>query len=371
MKQTPNILVAPLDWGIGHATRCIPIIEALLLKGANVILASDGRALELLKREFPQLTHIRLRGYEVSYPKTAAMTPKLMRLAPYILKAIKKEHQELKEIIQKYNIHAVISDNRYGLWNRSVPCIFITHQLMIKMPKPIKYMELPFRQLVKKFVAKYDECWIPDFAGKKVNLSGDLSHKYKIPKNAYFIGPLSGMYSDEDVIDQDTEYQLFVLLSGPEPQRSLLEEKILSQLRNSNLKAIVVCGRPESNEHYLLTPDIEVFSYLPSKKIKELIAKSNLILSRPGYSTVMDLAACGKPAIFIPTPGQTEQKYLASYYLKNRIFFSMRQKDFDLIQAIEQSQQFEGVLLRYNPSLLHERIEYVLELIENNMNFTA
>ena len=185
-----NILVAPLDWGLGHATRCIPIIRKLLNRDANVIIAGSGRSFELLKKEFPNLTFVLLPGYNITYPRTGFIAGMMLGQMPKLLLRVFLEHQRLKAIVQNYDVHAVISDNRFGLWHRTVPTVYMTHQVLIRMPGMLRHLE-PVISAIHRFVMrKYSECWIPDNEGE-LNLSGDLAHKCKPPENSHYIGPLS------------------------------------------------------------------------------------------------------------------------------------------------------------------------------------
>ncbi|NQU06349.1 MAG: glycosyltransferase, partial [Calditrichaeota bacterium] len=190
-----NILVCPLDWGIGHATRSTPIIRVLVEAEMNVIIAADGRPYALLEKEFPNLEMIRLPGYKVSYPQDAGMTAAMIRQIPQMMRGIVNEHNLLKSIINKRNIDLVISDGRFGLWSRQIPCVYLTHQLIVKFPKSLKSFEHVFYKWHCHVIKRYTECWIPDLSGEP-NLSGDLSHKYTTPSNCYYIGTLSRFSTD-------------------------------------------------------------------------------------------------------------------------------------------------------------------------------
>lgn len=220
-----RVLIAPLDWGLGHSTRCIPIIRYLLERGVEVVIGADGRPMQLLRMEFPSLEFVQMSGYNISYPKRGSMALKIAVQIPKILAGIKREHELLKKIIQENKIDAVISDNRFGLWSKEIPCVFITHQVMVKSPFGEKWIH----QLNKKYISRYTECWVPD--SEKDGLSGDLAHKFKLPENAKFIGMLSRFYTPQppSMVELSVN-SLLVILSGPEPQRTVLEGKIIKQL---------------------------------------------------------------------------------------------------------------------------------------------
>ncbi len=362
MRSKKNILVCPLNWGIGHATRCIPIINKLLEYNQNIIIAADERPLALLKKEFPDLQFIVFPGYNVLYPRKGSMVFKILEYSLRILKDIYIEHKKLKAIIKKHNIDIVISDNRYGLWNNDVFSVFMTHQLMIKCPEIIKFAEPVLNIIIKNFIKKYDECWIPDYQGD-INLSGDLSHKYKLPSNTYYIGPLSRFFLKTNKIDKTVKinYDVLFMISGPEPQRTIFEKIIFAQLKNSNIKAIVVRGITEKRKEYNLNDNIKVFSHLKSDEMKKNIQQSGIVICRSGYSSVMDLVALGKKAVFVPTPGQTEQKYLAEYLFNKNLYYFINQKKFNLKNAIKQCIDFSGFPIEYDFSLLENRISLLLK----------
>ena len=360
MISKTNILICPLDWGIGHASRCVPIIRKLLVQDSNIIIAASNRPLSFLKREFPDLEFIDFPGYDIQYPTNGKMTTKMIWAAPKILCGIRREHRVLKKIILDKKIDIVISDHRYGLWNKKIKSIFITHQLMIKCPPGLKFLEPFLRRINRHFICKYDECWVPDYEGKD-NFSGDLSHLKKIPSHVFFIGPLSRFSSDQhDEILYNPllkNYNLMVILSGPEPQRTILEEKIFHQLKGSDYKTIVILGKPEEDKHYFLSENIEVFSHLTKDEFRNYMIQSSLIICRPGYSGIMDLATLNKKAIFIPTPGQTEQEYLAEYFSEKNFAFYMNQQQFDLKTAIEKSFSYSELNIMEKTDLLDDRIQ--------------
>ena len=183
MQEKKRVIVAPLDWGLGHATRCIPVIRELLRHDVEVIIAADGRAALLLKEEFPQLTHVHLSGYKVRYSSSFSMMLSMALQIPKIIFAIRREHSQLKKIIQQYQPQAIISDNRYGLWNKKIYSVFITHQLMVKCPKPLSFLESILHRIILSYVNRYHECWIPDVDGEEnisvTNIIALMNTKYR------------------------------------------------------------------------------------------------------------------------------------------------------------------------------------------------
>lgn len=344
-----RILICPLDWGIGHASRCIPIIKALQNEGAEVIIAADGRPLALLQKEFPQLETIIFKGYNPHYPNFGSVAWKMFLNMFPILIGIWKEHLRLKKIIRDYNITAVISDNRFGLWTRKVPCVYITHQLMIKAPWHLKPTE-PFLHLLHRFIIyQYDRCWVPDLIGEE-NLSGNLSHLYPIPAHAEFIGPLS-RFSIKKSIPQQENF-ILAIVSGPETQRTIFEELLIKQLTTCNQSAVLISGKTE-DETIEQQNNVTIYSHLETEKLETLIQKAAFVISRSGYSTIMDLSILKKKAVFIPTPGQTEQEYLAEFHSKKGNCLSFTQKHFDIGKAIAQVGKCNELSVFFNSKQLN------------------
>ena len=319
-----RILIAPLNWGLGHATRDVSIIRDLLKNENEVFVAGNLNTIRILNEEFPDLTFILFPSFSVKYSKQFLIL-KLIFSLPYFLFQIAKEHFKLKKIIKDYEIDVVISDNRFGLWNKKVRSIFITHQIMIKLPNSIKLFESLIYKLNNWFIKHYDECWIPDFEHDE-NLSGDLSHKYKKPKNAKFIGAQSRFILPEEKPEE--KEKLLVLLSGPEPHRTFLENQIIEQTKNIEIPTLIVRGLPhETQEMKQIHKNVFAISHFNSKILMREILTSKYIICRAGYSTIMDLHTLQKKAIIIPTPQQTEQEYLAEYLHKKKIFFAVNQEN--------------------------------------------
>jgi len=362
-----NVLISPLDWGIGHATRCVPVINELLKKNCNVIIASNGRSEEFLKKEYPLLKHISLNAYNIKYTKSgSSLVFKVVLQIPRILKAIVKEHHLLKRIVENNNINLIISDNRYGLWHKKVYSVFITHQLMIKMPVGFSFAEKIIHKIIGYFISKFDECWIPDYHDAD-NLSGDLSHKYKNEKNNFFIGPLS-RFSNTDLFKDNIQKQIDILflLSGPEPQRTIFETLIMNQVKNSSYKVVIVRGVTEKCEEEKLNENTVMYSHLSTEKMSELIDETKIVVARSGYSTVMDLLVLNAIAVLVPTPGQTEQEYLAAYLVHKKLFYSISQNKFNInaVTTLLDNPLPRRTFIHKNCEILTKRIDKIAENIE-------
>ncbi|CAN5607913.1 glycosyltransferase [soil metagenome] len=335
----PRILIAPLDWGLGHATRCVPIIYALLAKGCPVLIASSGPQETLLRAEFPQLTYLQLNGYAVAYSKKRLM----IRLATQLFKlknAIKAEHRWLEQIIAIHKIDWVISDNRYGLWSENIPCTFITHQLHVQMPPVFKWTENLIQVQLYDHIAHFSACWVPDLPDEDRGLSGQLGHPVKKPNIPnWYLGWLSRFNLQEEQLTFPSK--CLIILSGPEPQRTLLENILLKQLVHSKEKIILLRGLPNEKSLPSLPPNIVVYNHLPAPQMQQAFKQCEYLVSRSGYSTLMDAYTLQKKCIFIPTPGQTEQEYLGKRLAEKKMALVYKQDHFNLVTALKEAGSFD------------------------------
>ncbi len=331
-----TILVAPLDWGLGHATRCIPIIRSLLNNGHKLVIAAEGAQFILLNQEFPTIKFVELQGYRVKYNKNKHFfLLYLIAQIPSIIKTINAENVWLKQIVEDEMIDLIISDNRYGLFHKTIPSIFITHQLNIKAP--FKWLEQLIQSINYKYINQFTACWVPDMEGS-LNVGGVLSHPTKMPKMpVQYINLLSRF----EIKPIEQKYDLCVLLSGPEPQRTLLEEKIVNSIATINATILLVRGKPDSNQVLSVPNNVTVVNHLSTTLLGEAIQQSEFILSRSGYTTIMELLALQKKMILIPTPSQTEQEYLAINLMKQQLAITTSQDNIDLANLLKQARAFE------------------------------
>jgi uncharacterized protein (TIGR00661 family) len=345
-----RVLITPLDWGLGHATRCIPIIHIFLNKGFEVIIAGSGHSLNLLQQEFPQVKTFSLPAYNPVYASGSMIWQMARQLLKFI-KVIRKEHEKLQELIADEKIDLVISDNRYGCWSSKVPSFFITHQTNIIMPEGWKWMSSIVNYFNTRQINNFKVCLIPDTEDH--SLSGILSCNSSIKTK--YIGPLSRFSVTAESL---VKYDILIILSGPEPQRSLLEEIVIQQIHDSNKKVLIVRGVQGDNTRKV-TKSFEITDFLGGEELQQAIQESALIISRSGYSTIMDLAILGKQTVFIPTPGQTEQEYLAQRMKDQHIAYFMPQNNFNLHHALTEAEKYQGFAKEngYSDELLFEIVK--------------
>lgn len=331
-----HILICLLDWGLGHATRCIPIINELTRQGTKVTIAGSGASLSLLRSEFPQFDFQELPSYNVRYGRSKFFFLKLGWQVPKILRVIRDEHNAVAKIVQHIKPDCIISDNRYGCYAANVYSVFITHQLNIQLPGMLKWASGFTNALHRHLIKKFNACWVPDNA--QHTLTGQLTMTRNL--SARFIGPLSRFTFQES----KTEAGLVVgLVSGPETQRTIFENHLRKQFEALSTPSVIVRGLPQIEFSSEQVGNIMLISHLPTPQLQELLMRAELVIARSGYSTVMDLTVLRKQrVIFIPTPGQTEQEYLAAELSIQKIVVAKDQDQFSLSQALHDLNSCHG-----------------------------
>lgn len=354
-----RILIAPLDWGLGHTTRCVPVIRALQQRGATVVLAGNKLQEKVLLEEFPGCEFLPLQGYEVGYSHTSkGFLLKMMQQLPRITSVIQKENRWLQTLLARQKIDGVISDNRFGLYSRQVPCVFVTHQLGIKTGLG-RMSDWLVRLLNYRYINRFSRLWIPDFEGLQ-NLAGALSHPRSLPSATIsYLGPLTRIDGAPAVAGDRDQGVLFVI-SGPEPQRSIFEKKIFEQVRYIHQPVTIIRGLPLQEE----TPSVGnavVYNHLPARDMEAIMRAATFIVCRSGYSSVMDINALGQKAILIPTPGQPEQEYLAAWLAEAGFAPGGKQDSFNLEELFASAERFSySGFIPVNHALLHQAIDAFL-----------
>lgn len=260
----------------------------------------------------------------------------LLRQVPRLLKTIRYENEWLKKITEERKIDAIISDNRYGLYHPTLPCVMMTHQVLAKTNMG-GFADILLSKIHYKHIRKYRQCWVIDVAGSP-NLSGTLAHPKNMPENARFIGLLSQIAEENQ--SNVSEEHLLILLSGPEPQRSILSDMLWEQAKSLDQKIVFVEGSNEVAERTDFPASVSYYKQITKETLLPLLKAASIVICRSGYSTLMDLVALDKKAILIPTPGQTEQEYLGKYLHKEGVFFCVNQSRFHLQSTLDESKTF-------------------------------
>lgn len=325
LNDIKNILICPLEWGLGHAGRMIPVARRLQELNHNIFFGAGQELLLFLKGEVPEAVFIDFPGFRINYSRYLPQYLIILLKSPVLLFHILSEHFRLEKIIRNYSIDIVISDSRIGLWNREIKTVFITHQLRIAFPRTFRFLEFIGERLIRSVIKKYTWCFIPDLDGD-LNLSGRLSHGFSLHSNARYIGILSRL-SGRSSISPSGSGMCTVILSGPEPQRSILKQKIEKILLTMGKQSAILEGKPGDRGYSYRINNIVFYNHLREQDTINLLSGSDTIISRSGYTTIMELVSLGTSALLIPTPGQTEQEYLAEYMTQKGWFTSVAQKD--------------------------------------------
>jgi uncharacterized protein (TIGR00661 family) len=335
--EKPVVLLSPLDWGLGHTTRCIPIINELLHQGCKVIIACNSTQKALLSSEFPQLSYVHLSGYNLNYGKKRWGTiVRIILQTPKILIKINNENTWLNIFLKSQTVDLIISDNRFGLHVPGIPSVFITHQLYIKtgLGKPANRL---VQWLNYRRIKKFSGCWVPDQRGTQ-SLAGELSNPEKLPGiPTQYIGAISRFNTCKE---KASNIDVLIILSGPEPQRSILEKLVLSELYSLPGYKVLVRGLPKEGANVIEENNCTIYNHAPANLLNQLICDAEFVVSRSGYTTVMDLMKLRKKSVLVPTPGQAEQEYLAVHLYKQQLAYTVPQAQFSLTKALACARAF-------------------------------
>ncbi len=309
-----KILIAPLNWGLGHATRCAELVRRYLAEGHEVVLGGDGDSLVWLRRAFPDLRFVELAHLDLRYSKSRCQVGAMLRALPQLIRFSAEDMARLGHLLSVEPFDWVISDNRFGLWSDRTRCIYMTHQLHICLPRFFRWLEPLASRLHARIYKRYDEIWVPD---REANgLSGILGHPEHVPAKVRYIGPLSRFPASPIPRFTDSPYHTVVLLSGPEPQRTLLENELLHRFEGQTDSVLLVRGKVQEPFTRITKANITFVPWLNDSDLQSALLGADKIICRSGYSTIMDLDRLGilDKAEWIPTAGQPEQEYLASLW---------------------------------------------------------
>ncbi len=311
MSPRKRFLIAPLDWGLGHATRCIPIARALLRRGQDVLIAASGAPAVLLRKELPHLRIVPIVNYDMRY---GASVPALYARFPVMLLRVavraERERRETANLVAEHGIDTVISDNRFGCHSSGAYSVYLTHQMRIRMPPGFGWLEGALASAHRRIIDKYDMLWVPDVPGEG-NLTGTLTAPELLPDTHRFVGPLSRFGGAPEVRARETPLDLLVMISGPEPQRSLFERTIRRELATFDGRAVVLLGKPGIIRDREVDGGVTYLSHVSGERTRALLLSAKALVCRAGYTSIMELVTLRRTAILVPTPGQTEQEYLA------------------------------------------------------------
>jgi UDP:flavonoid glycosyltransferase YjiC (YdhE family) len=327
-----RILAAPLDWGLGHAARCTPIIAGLRERGCEVICAAHGPHAALLAEAFADMRFVPLVNYAIRYGRgAAALALRFPFMVARVYRCAAREHAEIARLARECEADAIIADQRFGAWSRETYSVYVTHQLRVLMPPGLGLLERLVAGRLHRAAERFDRVWIPDYEGED-NLAGDLTRGYPLPVRSRYIGPLSRF---EPAAGGASAHgpAAAAILSGPEPQRSLFERIVCDQLAKLDQDSLVVRGKP-GEQGCRRIGRMRVVSHLAPGELRDLLQSADALCCRGGYTTIMELDALGRNAILVPTPGQTEQEYVCGRLHARGRFWMEPQRRFDLRRGL-------------------------------------
>lgn len=355
-----TILICPLNWGIGHASRCVPIIRLLRSMKVRVIVAADGKPLSFLAQQFPDLDFEIFSSHTPAYSKRNHQTTKLLQQLPSFIENYQNDQKKIPELVKRTGANAVISDNRFGAFSRQVPSVYITHQLQIPLSGNLSVFSPLASRIHRQIISHYNQCWIPDFPDHN-SLAGKLSTPFASFKSFQFIGPLSRFEAPSQPPEKKKD-RLLVLLSGPEPQRSILENIILNQLQRFPVETVMLRGLPDQINIPECPAHVQLLNHADDQTLFELLTSAQHIIARAGYSTIMDLYAIGRSATLIPTPGQAEQEYLANFLSHKGLFSKALQKSLELKTIIRNPELSLPSAIKSNQLLLETVTQWISKI---------
>jgi len=318
-------LVEPLDWGLGHATRTIPVIDELLARGFDVDLAVSGRIGALYQGQFPDLKQIEIPAYAIRYPSHGFEMPFwLLKNGRHLMRVMREEEAVADSLVKENGYDVIFSDNRFGFHSAKAHSVYMTHQLDIAFPGPFSILEKLGVAWHAHEMNRFDTVWVPDFP-EYPGMAGKLSHVHS--RQVEYVGPLS-RFAALHFLNQDFEkkYRYVAVLSGPEPLRTSFENLVLKALKKMQGNHAVIRGLPGDSEMPSVPSNITLFNHLETPDFANVVLGAEHCISRPGYSTVMDMVYLGADCIFVPTPGQTEQVYLGKMLHKAQMTGLILQK---------------------------------------------
>ena len=340
----------------------IPLAKRLGEMNNNIFIGSGEEHISLFRNELQNVKYIHFPGFKPGYSRYLPQYLILLLKIPVLLYYIIREHYQLKKIILEHRIDIVISDNRFGLWNRKIKTVYITHMPVIPFPKLFSFLEFIGVFLHRIIIKKYSFCFIPDLPGE-LNLSGRLSHDIKLPGNVRYIGILSRFSeSGSSALKSSDRFpKTTVILSGPEPQRGILKKKLTGILKEMEIPAVMLEGHPLEKNEVVKSGNITFYNHISTSEMKEMIKGSESIISRAGYTTIMELISLNCSALLIPTPGQTEQEYLASYLSGKGWFATVSQSDLKTNILLPTNKPYwPDLFIEQSEVLLNEAIEELL-----------
>lgn len=352
MQGNQTALVSALDWGLGHATRTAEVIRTLISAGYQIEVVASSKQITFFRSLFPETILHLIPAFKIVYSESNSQTWAVIKALPRLMKLYGLERKCIRKLIRSAQYDLIVSDNRYGFFHKNIKSVFICHQLQPELPTRLKFLQRWVHWFHKKLIQRFDECWIPDIAGHQISGKLSGSNEFRLPIK--FIGLLSRLSGLQNSSHINNAPDLLFLISGPENQRSIFERRILEQIPKltSSISYLIVRGVSQE------ASEIDNAINAPSSALlRHLIKESKYIICRSGYSTIMDLLCQNKTAVIVPTPGQSEQEYLAMHLSSKKKFLAMKQANFDLVEAVKCLKEFHPSPFYYHNTELMKVIE--------------
>lgn len=336
-----SVFVSPLNWGLGHASRDVPIIRELLRHGHEVTVGASGNALVFLKKEFPECRFIQFEDYPIPHNNGRIFLPTYTAYIPTLIDAYLSERKKAERIFSQNTFDLIISDSRSGVFSGQVPSIQITHQLQQSLPLIAWPLELLGVYIQADAFSKFARIVVPDNSPGRGALAGKLSRTLipALRDRIYYSGIMASVRKEP--VKKDIDY--LIVISGMEPQRTALEKILMRQIPLLPGRKVILLGKPAADKIRTLEDGTVIYSFISSEEKSRLMSRACFIICRSGYTTMMDIAEAGlKSGLFIPTPGQWEQEYLSRYYEDEGWFFSRSQHGLRLVRDIPGAAGFSG-----------------------------
>ncbi|MCQ2106147.1 MAG: glycosyl transferase family 28 [Fibrobacter sp.] len=366
-----KVLVAPLDWGLGHATRCIPVIREFLRQGAEVELAVVKSNAKLLRGIFPELRQRLAPSYNIVYPKHGYnMGLWLAKNGAHLNSVIRFEHRYVEEMVERHHYDVVLSDNRFGFYSRKAKSIYMTHQRRIAFPPALSALESVGMMWHASVMRHFDEVWVPDIP-EEPGYAGNMSHVRYCPRSVRYVGALSRFENApseneggtllESIPLENPQYKFVAVVSGVEPARSRFEKKLAEAFAGIPGRHLIIQGRPAAGIKTWTEGNVDFCTHLQDAAFSAAVRGAEHVVSRGGYSTVMDMAVLGASCIFVPTPGQYEQVILGRNLARAGFAYNIDEKDLSAGSLLRCSGSMKLPQVAKN-DLLHKAVSEVLKI---------
>ncbi|MEK6968538.1 MAG: glycosyltransferase [Nanoarchaeota archaeon] len=324
------------NYGLGHATRMLPVIMKLIEQGEKVTIVAKGNSLLMLKNELGDASNYELMQYEVplKFSDKGFSMFETLKAGPSFISLISSQKKWLENFSAKEKIDRVIADGEIGYHLKNKKSFFVNNQLRLL---PGSLLGDGTELLTDVFSKGFEKVIVPD--DENGTLGGLLTSKTRFydKKRLAYVGILSSIRKKNVVRNVD----YFISISGPGISKEVFTRQVMEQLHLLKGKVVVALGRPDLKE-IASKGNAKIYPYLNRKQQESFLNKAKLVISRSGYTTMMELAEIDKKAFFIPTLNHPEQEYLAKFQKNSGRFHYSKQDSFNFKEDIDEAKQYPG-----------------------------